>query len=412
MSNIDKAWCDSIQVMIDEAKLINGDNRKFIKQNNFSTTLNGRFYKNSSLQSHKCRLLKMAQIKEKRKELHNANQIQEQQIRKIEKNIEMIHLVQRETFQYYIKFLKAVTTLQNMERKKNAIQQLRVLKAEYASRIKVSIFFHRYFFGSKGRQIAQRLRRKKSATIRIQTFVRYIKAKQVLKSKLHNHCKNVKNISCKKIQTMVRTYIQSQLYFNMKCVYSATKILKVVIQKFMKRKGIQFLSLHVVPEINSTQEQNKEEKYAKLKTLRLNEEPRKPFVVKAVKDMIGLTSNVECPLYHEQGNKTLQCTYRCNVSNEKQKKTSKISINIESTQTKKKQDFSTENNSKHTNQKNDIILHPSDKSIIHEGNLVGGTSFTESNKCEFNTVLGLSTCLEHLSFDEEFTENEDDLDTM
>ena len=178
-----------------EARIINGNIRKHIKNSNFSTTLHGRFYKNSSLHAHKNRIQKFTGLQQKRITVQRNLEDQEKKIRILEEKLREKERIRNETIRCYGKFLHSVIALQSAKRAQCAKSVANNLKLQKKSRHDIAVFLQKYYHGSKARRLTHHIKTRNICLIAIQAFCRGIlRRNKIASKKLHQATIKVQSV--------------------------------------------------------------------------------------------------------------------------------------------------------------------------------------------------------------------------
>ena len=220
--------------MLHDARMLNSDLGRHVRRCNFSTNLTGRFYENHSMQSHKARAHRIAQMKSKRKGLERSLLMEEKKIKFLEEELRNKVRKRREEENMKALMKVSVTKIQSHVRRILAMDKLEVMKIEDQIVTYVTTFIQAAFRGKRGREYVQNLRRtialhrkEELASILLQCFYRRFNAKRQLMI-LKQRMKIRKTNCARRIQARVRGNVgrakvsnirQSRAAVSVQCMY-------------------------------------------------------------------------------------------------------------------------------------------------------------------------------------------------
>ena len=157
------------------------------RSSSFSTHLNGRFYKNSTLAAHAARKKRAARMRAKKRELEQAIMLEERRAELLE---ERLRERKEQCLRIQRKRQEAALDLQCWVRQRFATQKVDGMKRYQAAMNQISVFCQARYPGLKGREIAHARRRELArqrseheAAIQIQCRIRGRAARKVAESK-------------------------------------------------------------------------------------------------------------------------------------------------------------------------------------------------------------------------------------
>ena len=229
--------------MLHEALKLNSDLGRHARRCSFSTNLTGRFYENSSMQSHKARAHRIAQMKSKRNRLEKSLLMEEKKIYFLEEELKKKVIERRrENERNDLMDLSAIR-IQCQVRKMLAIQKLGLRKVEEQILNYVARFIQALFRGRRDRRHVQSLRLKiakhkkeQLACTRLQTLQRKRIAYRILKEKQRQLVGKRYNCACK-VQSIARGRLSRKICINarkerksaicIQCMYRVSKARKL-----------------------------------------------------------------------------------------------------------------------------------------------------------------------------------------
>ena len=228
--------------MLHEALKLNSDLGRHARKCSFSTNLTGRFYENNSMQSHKARAHRIAQMKTKRKQLEKSLLMEEKKIYFLEEELKKKVIERRRENEWNdLKDLSAIR-IQCQVRKMLAIQKLELRKVDEQILNYVARFIQALFRGRRDRRNVQSLRLKiakhkkeQLACTRLQTLQRKRIAYRILKEKQRQLVVKRYNCACK-VQSIARGRLGRKICTNarkeksaicIQCMYRVSKARKL-----------------------------------------------------------------------------------------------------------------------------------------------------------------------------------------
>ena len=170
--------------MLTLAQTLNSDLGRHVKKCSFSTHLSGRFYQNNSLESHKAKAQRIAQMKAKRKRLERSLELEEKKILYLEEMIKQRKQQRMEEERERQRAERAAIVIQSEIRRYLSIKRLEVLKVEDQIINYVVNFLQALFRGRRDRKrvhylkmMVMKHRKEEMAAIFIQSYVRVFIAK-------------------------------------------------------------------------------------------------------------------------------------------------------------------------------------------------------------------------------------------
>ena len=275
-----------------QAQLINGDHRAHIKNSQFSTNLYGRFYKNSSLQAHKCRIHQYQQIKQQKQKLESAFLHQEHEIERLERQLKLRRQAKRDAVIAYMLFHKGVIGLQCSIRQylaKRILDEKRQSRKEHQrqeiSKHKIAIFFQCLYHGMKSRQkimaIKRRIEKQRQIELNSCILIQSMQRKRMAECQYHQKFLELQhlrqNTAALKIQFHTRGLINHRR--NMKRHQLIKEKANILIQSILRGFTQWYLQSKLCINDKEQITSNKKDpiKYPSFSSLPMG--PRKPFVV-------------------------------------------------------------------------------------------------------------------------------------
>ena len=218
------------EAMLTEAQKLNCDLGMHVKNCSFSTQLSGRFYQNNSLESHKARAHRIAQMKAKRKQLERSLFLEEKKIRYLETKLKERKAQRLKEEELKLKKEQAAIKIQSQARRVLSKKKLDVLIIESEIINYVVRFLQSLYRGSKDRQRVHQLRmsmirhrKEEYAAIQIQTYFRRFMAQMELGKRLEHRFRQYNHAACM-IQASLRGSKCRQTYRTMRRNKAATTI--------------------------------------------------------------------------------------------------------------------------------------------------------------------------------------------
>mmetsp|Transcript_33198 Transcript_33198/g.44066 ORF Transcript_33198/g.44066 Transcript_33198/m.44066 type:complete len:133 (-) Transcript_33198:540-938(-) len=115
---------------ISDARNLNSDLGRHVKKCSFSSSLSGRFYKNSSLENHMASERKVAMMKEKKRQLQKALKMEDKKIKILEEKLKEKEYKRNEEIMLRLQMERAATLLQTSVRRHRAMEMLEMMKIE------------------------------------------------------------------------------------------------------------------------------------------------------------------------------------------------------------------------------------------------------------------------------------------
>uniref|UniRef100_A0A7S4QEI3 Uncharacterized protein n=2 Tax=Ditylum brightwellii TaxID=49249 RepID=A0A7S4QEI3_9STRA len=175
---------------ISDARNLNSDLGRHVKKCSFSSSLSGRFYKNSSLENHMASERKVAMMKEKKRQLQKALKMEDKKIKILEEKLKEKEYKRNEEIMLRLQMERAATLLQTSVRRHRAMEMLEMMKIEAEIVRFVVLFCQAAFRGRKGRHKVNGMGRKimqqrkeNYASVRIQTLARKRIARTLLQKR-------------------------------------------------------------------------------------------------------------------------------------------------------------------------------------------------------------------------------------
>lgn len=187
----------------DLIRKLNSDLGRHVKNCSFSTNLSGRFYQNNSLETHKARAHRVAQMKAKRRQLEKSLELEEKKILFLEKMLEERKRRRLEEEKIRIRATNAAIVIQSQIRGFLSRRALEVLRVENEIVNYIVIFIQALYRGRKERHRVNQIRIKKIqhrkeelSAIKIQSQVRRFRAKVELGCKIKEHIIRQNEAAC------------------------------------------------------------------------------------------------------------------------------------------------------------------------------------------------------------------------
>lgn len=235
----------------DQARKLNSDLGKHVRKCSFSTNLNGRFYKNGSMESHKARARRVVQMKAKRKQLEKSLTLEVKKIRYLEERIRLKKEEQEREKTLRLLMEWSVTRIQVYVRRMQAIKCLEVMRVEYAIQNHIALFLQCHYRGWRDRENVRYLRMELArhrkeifSAIKIQSMWRKISAEKELK-KRRKKLQDVHEKSATRIQAYARGWRSRILVMQMKqnnaairlqCMFRTREALRICNSKRITKK--------------------------------------------------------------------------------------------------------------------------------------------------------------------------------
>jgi len=228
--------------MLHEALKLNSDLGRHARKCSFSTNLTGRFYENNSMQSHKARAHRIAQMKAKRKQLEKSLLMEEKKIYFLEEELKKkVTERSRENELNVLMDLSAIR-IQCQVRKMLAMQKLELRKVEEQILNYVARFIQALCRGRRDRRNVQSLRlqiakheKEQLACTRLQSLQRKRIAYRILNEKQRQLAVKRFNCACK-VQSIIRLRLGRKICANarkeksaicIQCMYRVSKARKL-----------------------------------------------------------------------------------------------------------------------------------------------------------------------------------------
>jgi hypothetical protein len=146
------------ETVLSEARMLNSDLGRHVKNCSFSTNLTGRFYQNNSLESHKARAHRIQQMKSKRRQLERSLEMEEKKILFLETKLKERQLQRLQEKEMKIKTERAVIKIQSQIRRMLSVDRCQVLQVESKIMEYVVRFLQALYRGGRDRKRVHRLR--------------------------------------------------------------------------------------------------------------------------------------------------------------------------------------------------------------------------------------------------------------
>lgn len=175
----------------DLIRKLNSDLGQHVKNCSFSTNLSGRFYENNSLETHKARAHRVAQMKAKRRQLERSLELEEKKILFLEKTLQERKQKRLKEEEIRIRTTNAAIVIQSQIRGFLSRKVLEVLRVENDIVNYIVTFIQALYRGRKERHHVNQIKMKKIqhrkeelSAIKIQSHMRRFRAKNELSRKI------------------------------------------------------------------------------------------------------------------------------------------------------------------------------------------------------------------------------------
>jgi leucyl aminopeptidase (aminopeptidase T) len=190
MTSLNNPTHDS-ESILSIARTLNSDLGRHVKNCSFSTNLSGRFYQNNSLESHKARAQRIAQMKAKRKQLERSLELEEKKILYLEAKLEERRLMRLQEEKMKQMTERAAILIQSQIRRFLSYKRYQILRVENEIINYVVKFVQALFRGRRDRKRVNNIkmmiikhRKEERAAIIIQSSARRLFAKNELGNKI------------------------------------------------------------------------------------------------------------------------------------------------------------------------------------------------------------------------------------
>ncbi len=209
MTSLNNPTHDS-ESILSIARSLNSDLGRHVKKCSFSTHLTGRFYQNNSLESHKARAQRIAQMKAKRKQLERSLELEEKKILYLEAKLEERRLMRLQEEKIKQMRERAAILIQSQIRGFLCRKRYQILRVENEIINYVVQFIQALFRGRRDRKRVNNIkimiikhRKEERAAIIMQSSARRLLAKNELDHKIKE-----RNIQQNKAATRLQARIR------------------------------------------------------------------------------------------------------------------------------------------------------------------------------------------------------------
>lgn len=216
--------------MLAAASKLNSNLGRHDKKCSFSTHLTGRFYQNNSLESHKARAHRIAQMKVKRKQLEKSLDLEEKKILFLESLLKEREKQRIEEERMRLRVENAAICIQSQIRRILSVKKLEVLQVESEIINYVVQFIQSLYRGRRDRRRVDTIkskiiqhRKEESSAITIQSRIRTLLAKMELDHRIDEYFIRCNQAACL-IQAQIRGHKCRQDFQDLKIERSAVKI--------------------------------------------------------------------------------------------------------------------------------------------------------------------------------------------
>ena len=216
-ASLTQSVSQSMDSILQEARLLNSDIGRHSVKCNFSTRLSGRFYQNSSLERNTARKSKLLEMQARKRRLERDLYAEEHRVKLLQARLNETERSRDDAHELIAKIKRGIVTFQTMIRRNQAVSRYLIMKHEARMRKLVAIYLQSCFRGWKGRSFVQSIREKQRQRIRnqsaitIQTAIRQIIQRRHYIDLLSRN-RMIGNQSASAIQAILRGKMTRRLY--------------------------------------------------------------------------------------------------------------------------------------------------------------------------------------------------------